>query len=139
MDARGAIVGLTRGTNRAHVVRATLESMAYQTRDVVEVMNTDSGIPIRELRVDGGASANDLLMQFQADVLGVPVERPALVETTAAGAAFLAGLAVGFWKSPKELGHARRVEKSFHPKMDAGERERLYQGWKRAVRKALAE
>jgi glycerol kinase len=139
MDARGAIVGLTRGTNRAHVVRATLESMAYQTRDVVEVMNADSGIPIRELRVDGGASANDLLMQFQADVLGVPVERLALVETTAAGAAFLAGLAVGFWKSPKELGHARRVEKSFHPKMDAGERERLYQGWKRAVRKALAE
>src|SRR6185503_16539602 len=92
MQARGALVGLTRGSGRAHVVRATLESLAYQTRDVIEVMNADSGVATRELRVDGGAAASDFLMQFQADILGVPVERPALVETTAAGAAFLAGI-----------------------------------------------
>jgi glycerol kinase len=139
MDARGAIVGLTRGVSRAHVIRATLESMAYQTRDVVEVMNIDSGIPLRELRVDGGAAANDLLMQFQADILGVPVDRPALVETTAAGAAFLAGLAVGFWKDPKELSRARRHERTFDPRMEASTRDRLYGGWKKAVRQVLTQ
>jgi len=132
-DARGALVGLTRGAGRAHVVRATLESIAYQTRDVIEVMDADSGVPIRELRVDGGASANDVLMQFQADVLGVPVDRPELVETTAAGSAFLAGLAVGFWSSPEELRGARRRQRLFEPAMDAERRERLYTGWKRAV------
>jgi len=139
MEARGAIVGLTRGTGRAHVVRATLESMAYQTRDVVEVMNVDSGIPIRELRVDGGAAANDVLMQFQADILGVPVERPALVETTAAGAAYLAGLAVGFWKSPEELSRARRRDRVFTPTMGSAQREKLYDGWKKAVRQVLTK
>ena len=138
MEARGALVGLTRGTSRAHVIRATLESMAYQTRDVVEVMNADSGIPIRELRVDGGAAANDLLMQFQADILGVPVERPALVETTAAGAAFLAGLAVGFWEGPGDLAQARRSERTFHPAMRSATRASLYEGWMRAVRQARA-
>lgn len=138
MEARGALVGLTRGASRAHVIRATLESMAYQTRDVVEVMNADSGIPIRDLRVDGGAAANDLLMQFQADILGVPVERPALVETTAAGAAFLAGLAVGFWQGPEELAQARRREKTFMPAMTPQDRDALYEGWKKAVRQARA-
>jgi glycerol kinase len=134
MDARGAIVGLTRGVNRAHVVRATLESMAYQTRDVVEVMNADSGVPLGELRVDGGAAANDLLMQFQADVLGVPVQRPELVETTAAGAAFLAGLGAGFWRGPEELREVRKVGRTFTPALEPERREALYEGWKRAVR-----
>ncbi len=138
MEARGAIVGLTRGVNRAHIVRATLESMAYQTRDVVEVMNADSGVFVRELRVDGGASANDLLMQFQADLLGVPVERPDLVETTAAGAAYLAGLGVGFWSGPEELRRARRAERTFAPSLDEPSRDRLYEGWKKAVRQVLA-
>jgi glycerol kinase len=133
MSARGAILGLTRGASRAHVVRATLESLAYQTRDVIEVMNRDSGIELRELRVDGGAAANDFLMQLQADVLGVPVDRPALVETTAAGAAFLAGLGVGFWTSPDALEAARRRERLFEPRMEPEERERLYSGWKEAV------
>lgn len=137
MEARGAIVGLTRGSSRAHIVRATLESMAYQTRDVVEVMNADSGVPITELRVDGGAAANDLLMQFQANILGVAVDRPAMVETTAAGAAFLAGLAVGFWAGPEELAQARRREHLFTPRMEADRREALYDGWKRAVRQVL--
>ncbi len=133
MKARGAIVGLTRGSNRAHLVRATLESLAYQTRDVIEVMNRDSGIPIRELRVDGGAAANDFLMQFQADLLGVPVERPALLDTTGAGAAFLAGLAVGFWRSPEEVAGVRRRERLFLPRMAEPERARLYAGWLEAV------
>jgi len=133
MNARGAVVGLTRGSNRAHLVRATLESIAYQTRDVIEAMNRDSGVPIRELRVDGGAAANDFLMQFQADLLGVPVERPALLDTTAAGAAFLAGLAVGFWRSPEEVAGARRRERLFEPRMREGERARLYAGWREAV------
>ncbi len=139
MDARGAIVGLTRGANRAHIIRATLESLAYQTRDVVEVMNADSGIPIAELRVDGGAAANDLLMQFQADLLGVPVERPALVESTGAGAAFLAGLAEGFWSGPEELEAARRLERTFSPAMSPSVRESLYAGWQKAVRQVLAK
>src|SRR5262249_53459297 len=102
-EARGAVLGLTRGVTRAHLVRATLESLAFQTRDVMDAMAGDAGAPLHELRVDGGAAANDFLMQFQADLLGVPVERPAVVETTAIGAAQLAGLAVGFWRSPKEL------------------------------------
>src|SRR6185369_8475062 len=101
--ARGALIGLTRGVTRAHVVRATLESLAYQTRDVVDAMAADAGEPLRALRVDGGAAANGFLMQFQADVLGVPVDRPRVVETTAMGAAFLAGLATGFWKSQADL------------------------------------
>lgn len=137
MDARGAVVGLTRGTNRKHLVRAVLESIAYQSRDVLDLMNADSGLPITELRVDGGASANNFLMQFQADLAGVPVDRPLLVETTAMGAAFLAGLAVGVWESPEEVAHARRRERRFEPRMDEERREELYAGWKRAVRRTL--
>jgi glycerol kinase len=133
MAARGAILGLTRGASRAHIVRATLESLAYQSRDVIDVMNAESGVPLSELRVDGGASANDFLMQFQADILGVSVDRPALVETTAAGAAFLAGLGVGYWTSPDELAGARRTDRVFQPRMSAADRERLYAGWRDAV------
>jgi glycerol kinase len=133
MDARGAILGLTRGSNRSHLVRATLESIAYQSRDVAEVMSADAGIPIKEMRVDGGASANDFLMQFQADILNVRVDRPTMVETTAVGAAFLAGMGVGFWKGTEELGEARRGERVFEPSMSESERARLYAGWKTAV------
>src|SRR5262249_19850851 len=132
MNARGAVLGLTRGAGRAHLVRATLESLAYQTRDVVEVMNRDSGIPVQELRVDGGAAANDFLMQFQADILGVPVDRPALVETTAAGAAYLAGVGAGVWKDLKPLLKDRGARK-FVPALDPAGRERLYTGWRAAV------
>ena len=133
MDARGAILGLTRGAGRAHLARAVLESIAYQTRDIVEVMNLDSGIELKELRVDGGASKNDFLMQFQADILGVTVDRPKLVETTAAGSAFLAGLAVGVWNSPSELDHVRRTDCRFEPQMEDRQRRELYQGWNNAV------
>jgi glycerol kinase len=133
MDARGAIVGLTRGATRAHLARAALEAMAYQTRDVVECMEKDSGIRAKELRVDGGATRNDFLCQFQADILGVPVVRPVITETTALGAAYLAGLAVGFWKNEREIAAQWQVEKRFEPRMKKGERERLYEGWKEAV------
>jgi glycerol kinase len=131
--ARGAILGLTRGAGRAHLVRATLESLAYQSRDVIDAMNEESGVPLRELRVDGGACANDFLMQFQADLLGVPVDRPALVETTAAGAAFLAGLGVGLWKDAASLAARRRRDRLFTPAMPPERREALYAGWKDAV------
>jgi glycerol kinase len=139
MEARGAVLGLTRGANRAHIVRATLESIAYQTRDVVEVMSADAGIPIKEMRVDGGASTNDFLMQFQADILDVRVDRPAMVETTALGAAFLAGMGVGFWKGAEELGRARKGEKIFEPSMSDKEREGLYSGWKEAVSRVRSD
>jgi glycerol kinase len=132
-NARGAIVGLTRGATRAHLVRAALEAMAYQTRDVVESMQRDSGIKAKEIRVDGGATRNDFLCQFQADVLGIPVIRPVITETTALGAAYLAGLAVGFWKSEKEIAKQWQVEKRFEPKMKRSDRERLYEGWQEAV------
>jgi glycerol kinase len=132
-DARGALVGLTRGATRAHLVRAALEAMAYQTRDVVECMQRDSGIKARELRVDGGATRNDFLCQFQADILGIPVVRPVITETTALGAAYLAGLAVGFWKNEKEIAKQWQVEKRFEPQMKKSERERLYEGWQAAV------
>ncbi len=134
--ARGAIVGLTRGANIDHIVRATLESIGYQTRDVVECMEKDSGIETKELKVDGGASNNDFLMQFQADILGVPVVRPRIVETTARGSAFLAGLAVGFWKNQKELEGAFELERRFEPTVGEDERAKLYTGWKKAVEKA---
>jgi len=114
-------------------VRATLESLAYQSRDVIDVMNAESGVPLRELRVDGGACANDFLMQFQADILGVPVDRPALVETTAAGAAFLAGLGSGFWKDAAALAARRRRDRLFTPAMAPERREELYSGWISAV------
>ena len=133
--ARGALLGITRGTSRAHVVRATLESIAYQTRDVVECLREDSGLALEALRVDGGASANDFLMQFQADVLGAPVERPVLLEVTAKGAAALAGLATGFWSDPSEAVDAADLT-VFEPRIDAARRDELYAGWKRAVERS---
>jgi glycerol kinase len=134
--ARGAVVGITRGANRAHIVRATLESVAYQTRDVVEAMSADSGLPLRALRVDGGMVANDFLMQFQADILGVEVQRPAVTETTALGAAYLAGLATGFFESQATIAEHWAVERSFVPRMSVDQRESLYAGWKKAVERA---
>jgi glycerol kinase len=136
--ARGTIVGLTRGSNRAHIVRATLESIAYQVRDVVEVMLRDAGVKLEALRVDGGATANNWLMQFQADILGVPVQRPATTETTALGAAYLAGLATGFWKSPDQIATQWAVERTFEPQLGADRREMLVHGWQRAVERAKA-
>jgi glycerol kinase len=135
MHARGAIVGLTRGSGRDQIIRATLDSIAYQTRDVIEVMNRDSGIEITELRVDGGAAANNVLMQFQADILGIPVVRPMLVETTAAGAAFLAGLGVGFWDDPADLESSWRRERLFEPAMAESRRQELVAGWRNAVQR----
>ncbi len=135
-QARGAIVGLTRGSNRAHIARATLEAIAYQTRDVIEAIEADSGVRLSELRVDGGAAANDLLLQIQADVLGRDVVRPAVLETTALGAAYLAGLAVGFWKDTEDVSRNWRVDRRFRPEMAEERREQLYAGWKRAVERA---
>ena len=132
-EARGALLGLTRGVTRAHVVRAALESLAFQTRDVVEAMAGDAGDAISTLRVDGGAAANGFLMQFQADLLGVPIERPRVVETTAMGAAFLAGLGTGFWRSQAELARARRIDRRFRPRMRPDMRDALYRGWQLAV------
>ena len=134
--ARGAIVGITRGTTRDHIVRAALESIAYQTRDVVECVRADSGLELDVLRVDGGAAKNDFLMQFQADVLGVPVERPPVLEVTALGAALLAGLAVGFWSDRADLESAGEGSQIFEPKLSAERREALYAGWKRAVERS---
>ena len=131
--ARGTIVGLTRGANRNHLVRAALEAMAYQTRSVLEGMAADSGVHPQVLRVDGGATRNDFLCQFQADILGAPVERPATHETTALGAAYLAGLGVGFWKDVDQLGGQLRIERRFEPAMTSDRREELYAGWQRAV------
>ena len=137
-DARGALVGLTRGSGRAQLARAALEAIAYQSRDIVEVMDRDSGIALTELRVDGGAAQNDFLMQFQADILGVPVDRPALVETTAAGAAYLAGLATGVWSSPADLETLRQRDRLFEPGMKAAQRDALYDGWRDAVARTLS-
>ena len=134
--ARGAIVGLTRGSGRAQIVRATLESIAYQTRDVVSAMSADSGLGVDTLRVDGGAVVNDFLMQFQADILGAPVQRPAVTETTALGAAYLAGLAVGFWASQEEIAQQWQLERTFEPRMSADQREALYSRWQEAVERA---
>ncbi len=131
--ARGAVLGLTRGVNRAHVVRATLESLAYQTADVLAAMEADAGVKLSSLRVDGGASANDFLMQFQSDIAGVPVERPACIETTAFGAAAFAGLATGFWSSRDEVAAVREVAKTFAPEQDGQWRTAAIDGWHRAV------
>lgn len=139
MEARGVIVGLTRGANKNHIIRAALESIAYQTRDVLEVMEEDSDIKLKELRVDGGASANNFLMQFQSDILGVPIKRPNIIETTSLGAAYLAGLAVGFWSCKEEIWGKWNVNMSFEPHMNLGKREKFYQGWKEAVKKALCD
>jgi glycerol kinase len=131
--ARGTLFGLTRGSTRAHLARAALEAMAFSTHDVAEAMEGDAGVRLPELRVDGGAAANDWLMQFQADVLGIPVRRPALVEMTARGAAGLAGLATGFWATPEEFAAARPEEAVFTPAMDDAARADALAGWRRAV------
>lgn len=131
--AKGAVFGLTRGTTKAHFVRATLESLAYQSRDIIEAMALDSGIELLKLKVDGGAVKNNLLMQFQSDILNAPVERPVINETTALGAAFLAGLAVGFWSDRRELEQSYQIDKTFIPAIEAEEREEKYKGWKKAV------
>ena len=136
MNARGMIIGLTRGTTKAHIVRATLDSLAYQTRDVLGAMEADSGNRLAALKVDGGAVANNLLMQFQADLLGVPVDRPQITETTALGAAYLAGLATGVWASKEELKKSWQLDTRFAPSLDQQEADKLYQGWKKAVKHA---
>lgn len=136
MYARGAIFGLTRGSKKEHIVRAVLESIAYQTRDVVEVMCEECRTELKTLRVDGGASKNNFLMQFQADILNVPVERPKVNETTALGAAYLAGLAVGYWGSMEQIESQWQLDRKFVPNMDEKEREELYKGWKKAVERA---
>ena len=137
MYARGTIVGLTRGANRNHIIRAALEAIAYQTKDVLQAMEEDSGIALKELKVDGGAVANNFLMQFQSDILGVPVHRPKVIETTALGAAYLAGLAVGFWKDTEEISTKWNVDRAFNPEMNEDHREKIYAGWKKAVNRAL--
>jgi len=136
MYARGAIFGLTRGSTNNHIIRATLESLAYQTRDVLDAMKKDSGINLNTLKVDGGASANDLLMQFQSDILGTGVERPKIIETTALGAAYLAGLAVKFWNK-KEITTKWKLDQRFDPKMEEKEQKRLYGNWKVAVKRTM--
>jgi len=132
-DARGAIVGMTRYINRGHIARAALEATAFQTREVLDAMNADSGVPLTALKVDGGMVYNELLMQFQADILGVPVIRPQVAETTALGAAYAAGLAVGFWKNVEDLRSNWAKDKEWDPKMDATLRDKEYKGWKKAV------
>ena len=132
-EARGAIFGLTRGTEKEHFIRATLESLCYQTRDVMEAMSKDSGIEVQNLRVDGGAVKNNFIMQFQADIVNTPVERPEIQETTALGAAYLAGLAVGFWESKDDIANRWKLEEEFEPKMKEEQRTKLYKGWKKAV------
>ncbi|MDQ2692202.1 MAG: FGGY-family carbohydrate kinase, partial [Chloroflexota bacterium] len=132
-DARGAIVGLTRYINRGHIARAVLEATAFQTREVLEAMNADSGVPLTALKVDGGMVHNELLMQFQADILGVPVIRPRVAETTALGAAYAAGLAVGFWQSLEDLRSNWAREREWTPTLELEARDKQYQGWKKAV------
>jgi glycerol kinase len=136
MSARGAIFGLTRGTSKYHVIRATLESLAYQTRDVLDAMEKDAGMALKSLRVDGGASANNLLMQFQADILGTKVERPSIIETTALGAAYLAGLAVGFWQK-SDIQEKWQLDASFDSTMSDEDRSQLYKGWQKAVKRTM--
>jgi glycerol kinase len=137
-DVRGAVFGLTRGTSKEHFVRATLESLAYQTKDVLTAMEADSGISLKKLRVDGGAVKNDFLMQFQSDILSVPVERPVVNETTALGAAYLAGLATGFWDNRNEISKQWNKDKQFEPQMPVETQGELYNGWKKAVKAAMA-
>ena len=135
---RGAIVGLTRGFSRAHLVRATLESLAYQTYDIAKAMELDSGIEIDSLKVDGGACANDFLMQFQADMLGCDVYRPSCIETTALGAAYLAGLAVGYWKDTEDIKQNMGIDRVFSPNIEEAKRDALLKGWQKAIKCALA-
>jgi glycerol kinase len=136
-DARGAIVGMTRYVTRGHIARAALEATAFQTREVLDAMNADSGVPLTALKVDGGMVYNELLMQFQADILGVPVVRPQVAETTALGAAYAAGLAVGFWENVEDLRANWAKDKEWDPKMDAELRDKEYKGWKKAVTKTF--
>jgi glycerol kinase len=137
MNARGMIIGITRGTKKSHIVRATLDSMAYQTKDVLGAMEADSGIKLAALKVDGGAVANNMLMQFQADILDVPVDRPQVIETTALGAAYLAGLAVGVWHSKDELKDSWKLQNRFEPQMDPKQAASYYKGWRKAVKHAM--
>ncbi len=137
MYARGIIIGITQGTTREHIARSALESIAYQTRDVLDAMESDSGKSIRSLRVDGGATSNDFLMQFQSDILGIPVEKPVVTEMTALGAAYLAGLGIGFWKSTDEIGKHWQIERIYEPGMSEDRRQDLYNGWKKAVKRSL--
>ncbi len=136
-DARGVIVGLTRYVNKAHIVRAALEATAFQTREVLDAMNADSGVKLSELRVDGGMTANEFLMQFQADILGVPVIRPKVIETTALGAAYAAGIAVGFWDGEKDVVENWAEDKRWLPAMEQSEVDRQYRLWKKAVARTL--
>ena len=137
MNARGTIVGLSRGSNRSHIIRAALEAIAFQTKDVLKAMESDSGIQLKELKVDGGAVENNFLMQFQADILGVPVIRPNIIETTGLGAAYLAGLAVGFWKDKEEITQKWSEDKTFKSEMEEEKKIKLYKGWKKAVERSL--
>ncbi len=137
-DVRGSIFGITRGVTKEHFIRATLESLAYQTKDVLSAMEADSGIAIKTLRVDGGATGNNFLLQFQSDILGSDVERPMVVETTALGAAYLAGLAVGFWKDKNEIAEKWNKDKTFEVQMDKDASDELYKGWQKAVKAAMA-
>ena len=132
--ARGTIVGITRGVNKNHIIRATMESLAYQVNDILVAMQADSGIKLAALNVDGGASANNLLMQMQSDISGAPVQRPTCVETTAMGAAYLAGLAVGYWASKEDVVRNRAIDRVFHPEITAEERAAKVKGWSKAVK-----
>jgi glycerol kinase len=136
MYARGTIIGLTQGTTRAHLARATLEAIAYQARDIIEVMNIEAKLQIPLLRVDGGGTTNSFLMQFQADILGVPIQLAAVADTTALGIAFLAGLAVGMWRDTNEIVRRWRVAETYQPNISTDQQEVLYAGWKRAVERA---
>ena len=136
-DARGALVGLTRFVNKGHIARAALEAIAFQTREVLDAVNADSGVPLTELKVDGGATANATLLQFQADILDVPVVRPVVAETTALGAAYAAGLAVGYWAGLDDLRNNWQEDRRWTPNLDVAERERLYRSWKKAVKRTL--
>jgi glycerol kinase len=137
-EVRGAVFGLTRGTQKEHFIRATLEAMAYQTKDVLAAMEADSGIQLKSLRVDGGAVANNFLMQFQSDILGVPVDRPVVNETTALGAAYLAGLATGFWKDKHDIMNNWQTDRTFEVQMPESQMHTLYEGWQLAVKAAMA-
>jgi glycerol kinase len=136
MYARGAIFGLTRDTGKDHIIKATLESLAYQTKDILNAMQEDAGLKLASLKVDGGACANNILMQFQADILGAEVERPEIIESTAMGAAYLAAIQIGLWKK-EDITNNRKIQRSFKPQMEQQLRDKLYSGWKKAVQRTM--
>jgi glycerol kinase len=136
MYARGAIFGLTRDTGKDHIIKATLESMAYQTKDILNAMQEDAGLKLASLKVDGGACANNILMQFQSDILGAEVERPVVIESTAQGAAYLAGIQIGLWKK-EDIVRNRKIQKKFMPQMEEITRIQLYKGWQKAVKRTM--